>query len=374
MKSVSDTPDLREAKIILGMGGVFEGKESSAYSILDYISILQEAIALGYRFIDTAPAYADGLSEEIVGKAVSGLRPEVFVATKVSPEALTPSLLRKSVDASLRRLRTDYIDLLQVHWPNPSVPLEETANAMLALLSSGKILKVGVANFSVPKLQDFDRFFSNECFISSQVEISLIDRFEITRSHEWVLEKNKVTLAYSPLGKGRLVEGSEVRAKLNSLARSNGVTNSQLCLAWLSDLGNLVPIVASRNLAHLRENLVGTEISVDARDLRELSAYLTDPDVKLVVPSSITVAVDGDGNKSAYHTVQEAIENRFGMTPSPEDLARELGTSRDIKPVRVQTRVDGLYLIEGRLRYWAWVIAFGDSQLIPVTEVSTVVN
>ena len=106
---------------------------------------LRTGIALGACFIDTAESYS---TEEVVGRAIQGIRNKVFVATKVSPRHFRRSDVIRSAEASLRRLKTDYIDLYQLHWPNYAVPIEETMAAMEKLVESGKIRFIGVSNFS----------------------------------------------------------------------------------------------------------------------------------------------------------------------------------------------------------------------------------
>jgi aryl-alcohol dehydrogenase-like predicted oxidoreductase len=131
------------------------------------IATIRAAVEQGINLIDTAPAYGFGRSEEIVGKAIqeAGLRSRVVIATKVGLEwndgdvARNASRARifKEVDDSLRRLRTDYIDIYQVHWPDPLVDIEETADAMATLFRQGKIRAIGVSNFSVEQMDRFRR-------------------------------------------------------------------------------------------------------------------------------------------------------------------------------------------------------------------------
>jgi aryl-alcohol dehydrogenase-like predicted oxidoreductase len=145
------------------IGGWMWGGTEEAESI----ATVRSAIEHGINVIDTAPAYGFGRSEEIVGKALAegNLRSRVVIATKVGLESNHGRVFRnasrarifKEVDDSLRRLRADHIDIYQVHWPDPLVPIEETAEAMLALLIQGKIGAIGVSNFSVAQLEQFRR-------------------------------------------------------------------------------------------------------------------------------------------------------------------------------------------------------------------------
>ena len=132
----------------------------------ELIATIRTALAHGVNVIDTAPVYGFGHSEEIVGKALAdGLRQDVMLATKVGLEWYDGKIIRngsrdrimREIDDSLRRLRTDRIDVYQIHWPDPKVPMQETAKAMLELYEQGTIRAIGVSNFSVAQMEEFRR-------------------------------------------------------------------------------------------------------------------------------------------------------------------------------------------------------------------------
>ena len=155
---------LRVSRVALGtwaMGGWMWGGTDERESV----ATIRAALDQGINLIDTAPVYGFGVSEEIVGRAVgsAGLRSHAVIATKVGLEwrdgkvyrNATRDRIMREIDASLRRLRTDHIDIYQVHWPDPLVPIEETAEAMRALYDQGKIRAIGVSNFSVAQMERF---------------------------------------------------------------------------------------------------------------------------------------------------------------------------------------------------------------------------
>src|SRR3984893_5215899 len=161
--SIAGTP-LKISRIAIGalaIGGWMWGGTDETESI----STIRAALDHGINVIDTAPAYGFGRSEEIVGKAIAEghLRDKVVIATKVGLEWQDGKVFRnasrgrimREIEDSLRRLRTDYIDIYQVHWPDPLVAIEETAAAMQMLLKQGKIRAIGVSNFSVEQMQRF---------------------------------------------------------------------------------------------------------------------------------------------------------------------------------------------------------------------------
>ncbi len=175
------------------------------------VRTIYKAFDVGVNLIDTAPIYGFGLSEEIVGEAVSqsGIRDELVIATKAGLEweregifrNSLPERIRKEVDNSLKRLRTDRIDLYQIHWPDPLVPFEETAGAMEELLRSGKIRAVGVSNYSVEQMETF----RSVCPLnSSQPPYNLFERGIEEDVLPWCQEQRVTMLLYGALCRGLL--------------------------------------------------------------------------------------------------------------------------------------------------------------------------
>jgi aryl-alcohol dehydrogenase-like predicted oxidoreductase len=155
--------ELKPSRIGLGTwaigGWMWGGPDDKAA-----IATIERALDAGITLIDTAPQYGQGHSEEVVGRALMGKREKAIVATKVGLEwneqgdpsrNASAARIRKEIEDSLRRLRTDYVDVYQVHWPDPSVPMEETASALAELHRSGKIKAVGVSNFTPEQMLEF---------------------------------------------------------------------------------------------------------------------------------------------------------------------------------------------------------------------------
>src|ERR1700691_6054239 len=175
------------------------------------IRTIHAALDKGINLIDTAPVYGFGVSEEIVGKAIEerGHREKVFIATKVGLEWHDGSVsrnssrdrIREEVQDSLRRLRTDYIDIYQVHWPDLTVPIEETARTMQDLYKEGLIRAIGVSNYSPEQME---RFKSVSELHTVQPPYNLFERQVDRDVLPYVREKNLSALAYGPLCRGLL--------------------------------------------------------------------------------------------------------------------------------------------------------------------------
>ena len=202
--------EINSSRIGLGtwaMGGWLWGGSDRK----ECVRTIYKAFDNGVNLIDTAPIYGFGLSEEIVGEAVSesGMRDELVVATKAGLEwerggifrNSLPGRIRKEVDDSLRRLRTDRIDLYQIHWPDPLTPVEETAGVMAELLEGGKIRAVGVSNYSVEQME----IFRSVCPLnSSQPPYNLFERGIEEDVIPWCEEQGVTMLLYGALCRGLL--------------------------------------------------------------------------------------------------------------------------------------------------------------------------
>ena len=178
---------------------------------LESIATIRQALERGINLVDTAPVYGFGVSEEIVGKALAegSLRSRAIIATKVGLEwrdgkvyrTASRARIREEIDASLRRLRTDYIDIYQVHWPDPLVPVEETADAMLGLYKQGKIRAIGVSNFSVAQME---RFRAVAPLHVLQAPYNLFERDIESEILPYCRANGIVTLGYGSLCRGLL--------------------------------------------------------------------------------------------------------------------------------------------------------------------------
>ena len=331
---------------------------------------LRHGIDCGLTLLDTAEAYHQGRSETAVGLATKGRRDHVFIASKVSPEHLGRNELIQAAEASLRRLQTDYIDLYQIHWSNRNIRIEETMDALGRLVSAGKVRHVGVCNFTARELRAAEAAFAPRKIVSLQAEYNLFDR-SVERSvlPSWS-GPGRVFLAYSPLEQGSLAVGDEQRSRLEEIAVRYQATPAQVALAWIVSHPGVLAIPRSTGRAHIGENAAAANLRLRPEDIRLIDeSFASQPES--VAVDRIQVVTDGMDNRAVYKTVEEALANPLGLTPSPRELAAEILDGEFLKPVRVRParNPDGPHdfeLIEGRLRYWAWVIAFNGRRAIDV--------
>jgi diketogulonate reductase-like aldo/keto reductase len=218
----------------------------------DGVEPIKKAIALGISLIDTAESYG---TEETVGDAVKQLRNRVFIATKVSPRHFRRSDVLAAADKSLARLRTDYIDLYQLHWPNSTIPIAETMGAMEDLVDAGKIRFIGVSNFSVGELRKAQTALSRYRVVSNQVRYSLVDRSVEIDLLRYCRENKITVIAYSPLAHGiNHIKEKDPDAILSKVAALTRKTEAQVALNWCASKENVIAIPKALSVDHLIQN------------------------------------------------------------------------------------------------------------------------
>jgi diketogulonate reductase-like aldo/keto reductase len=247
-----------------GIGGYMHSDYSKDK---EAIELIRYAIEIGLNFIDTAEMYGSGHTEELIGEAIMGLREKVFIATKVSPSHFSYEEVIKACERSLKRLKTTYIDLYQLHWPNPSIPIKETMKAMEYLVDKGKIRYIGISNFSVEETKEAMEALSKYEIVSNQVEYSILER-SIEKDLIPYCEREKISIiAYSPLARGAIFRGNAAEV-LSRIAKKHNSTISQIALAWLIRNPIVVAIPKTSKKERAKEFLGAYEINLDEGDLR----------------------------------------------------------------------------------------------------------
>ena len=335
----------------------------------EYIRALRFGIDCGMSMIDTAESYGCGYSEELAGRAAAGIRDKVFIATKVSPENLSYNNVIISAENSLKRLKTDYIDLYQIHWPNPGISLHETMAAMEKLVEQGKIRFIGICNFSLKGLTKVEENLKKNTIFSVQTEYNLFDRSIEENILPYCEQRGITVMAYSPLDQGRVADSYTRVESLKRIANKYNKTIAQVALQWIISRPVVVAIPKSVNGRHTKENADAADLELTQADIEEINRVFRQ-DVLQISVDKICVITGGQGNRQVYQTIEEAVENKLEFVPSPAELAEDIKNGDMLKPVRVvkrKTESDQYEydLIEGRIRYWAWVIAHKGKLPVP---------
>lgn len=296
------------------LGGFRWGKTSE----VEMVKAIRKAMDSGINFFDTAPIYGSGHSEEVLGKTLGTYRKNVIVATKVGliwkknailrePTPNSPiekfadcsvANINREIDMSLKRLRTDYIDLYQIHLPDPNTPVEDTLFAMEKLKQSGKIRCIGCCNFSLELLKE-----SLNCgeIKSIQIPYNLIDRKAEKDLLPFCRQNNIAVLAYSPLARGFLtgkygrntkfvlddhrsrsedkyfhgetfLRNLEVLERVKFVAKKLNKTPTQIALRWvLENPCVTTAIFGAKNIAQVEENVAASDFSLSKEDIEFLN-------------------------------------------------------------------------------------------------------
>ena len=280
-----------------GMAGSFWGKVDDDQSI----ATIRAGLEAGINLIDTAPVYGDGHSEEVVGRALEGLkREDIVLATKCGRFTCETEKIRQELETSLKRLKTDYIDLYQVHGPDDKVPFEETFGELENMRKQGKIRYIGVSNFSVEQTEEASKYCQ---IVSTQPQYSLLVRDIEKDILPYCVEKNIGILSYGSIGAGALTgkfkekpvfkEDDERAAfytffqeqnwpktkqmidTLEEIAASHGKPTVHAAINWvLKQKGISVALVGARTPEQVRMNAQAADWELtDEENAKILQAY-----------------------------------------------------------------------------------------------------
>jgi len=270
------------------------------------IAVIRRAVELGVTLLDTSDVYGPFANEVLLGQATVGIRDQVVIATKgglvkpadgcyVSSNDARPESLRRAVDASLRRLKTDYVDLYQLHRVDPRVPLEESWGSMKEIVRVGKARAIGLSEVTVEQLA---RAALIHPVATVQSELSLWTRDALVNGVlDWCKDNGSGFLAYAPLGRGFLTgkvrdaqfgagdyrsemprfrqqaieENKKILEVIQAIAGNHGASLAQVSLAWIvAQGGNIVPIPGTKRLRWLEENTAAAALTLAREELRAL--------------------------------------------------------------------------------------------------------
>jgi aryl-alcohol dehydrogenase-like predicted oxidoreductase len=297
--------DITVSTVAMGCWAFAGGDPWGPQEDADSIAAVHAALELGVNFFDTAEGYGDGRSESVLGRALGGRRDEAIVATKVSASHLSRTELPAACERSLKRLRTDHIDLYQIHWPNPGIPIAESIEALVKLRDEGKVRAIGVCNFGVEQLSDLLDVGLCE---TNQLSYSLIWRALEYELRPLCLEKGVGIICWGPLSEGLLtgkfaspgdVPGPRAATRHFSSSRPHtrhgepgferetfaaidrirqvaariGQPMAVVSLAWLLHQPGVTAVLAgSRRPAQIEQNVLAGELALSPDVVEELAA------------------------------------------------------------------------------------------------------
>lgn len=228
------------------------------------VEALEKGLDGGISLVDTAEIYG---SEPLVARAMKGRkRDEVFIATKVWSNHLRRDALKRSLDRSLKRLETPYVDLYQIHFPNNRVPMGETMGAAEDMVQAGKIAHVGVSNFSLAQVTEANSALRKSQLSSVQLPYNLTDRKVEAEMLPYCRREGLALLAYFPLAHGKLTTSSKMAAICDRYAK----TPSQVAIRWLARKDCVFPIPRASSPWHVSEDVEASGWDLSDQDALEL--------------------------------------------------------------------------------------------------------
>ncbi|MEO7726724.1 MAG: aldo/keto reductase [Burkholderiales bacterium] len=255
---------------VFGQGTWYMGDDRATRA--EEIAALQHGVDLGATLIDTAEMYGDGRAEQLVGEAIDGRRDEVFLVSKVLPQNATTRGTVSACEKSLKRLKTDRLDLYLLHWRG-GVPFAETLAALAALKDAGKIRNYGVSNLDLADMREFLSLPGGAATSVNQLLYNLTRRGIEHDLLPWLRGHRIPVMAYSPLEQARLVTD----AKLAAFALKYDMAPAQAALAWLLANDDVIVIPKSGHRGRLEENLGALDHALTAAQMKELDALFPPP-------------------------------------------------------------------------------------------------
>ncbi|RWR03772.1 hypothetical protein ED28_01945 [[Pantoea] beijingensis] len=265
----------------IGQGTWYMGEDSSQQK--KEVAALQAGLERGLRIIDTAEMYAEGRAEKIVGEALAGRRDQAWLVSKVYPWNAGEVDVSDACERSLRRLKTDYLDLYLLHWRG-NIPLAETIRAMESLQRQGKIRRWGVSNFDINDMQELWQESGGVQCATNQVLYHLASRgieFDLIPACQ---QRRIPIMAYCPLAQAGRLRGELIgHPRLNQLAQQKNISVAQLLLAWVIHTEGVLAIPKASSLAHIKENADALEVAFTEEELRVINHAYPPPQSKIVL-------------------------------------------------------------------------------------------
>lgn len=255
---------------VLGMGTWQMGERRQNFQT--EANALRHGLDLGMSLIDTAEMYGEGGAEEVIASVIGDRRSDIFLVSKVYPHNASRRGAIAACERSLKRLKTDYLDLYLLHWRG-SVPLSETLEAFQALQQSGKIRSYGVSNFDTDDMREVSRLPEGGAIATNQVLYNLTRRGIELNLLPWCRQHQIPVMAYSPIEQGRLLNHPTLR----TIAQQRGVTPAQVAIAWLLHQEGVVVIPKASRIDHVEQNYAALDLKLSAKELATLDSAFPPP-------------------------------------------------------------------------------------------------
>ena len=356
----------KPSKIGLGTIRYFKKKVSKKIEIKDRLYSFDLANSFGINFVDTADSYENGESEKILSKFLHRKRSKIFLATKFSPKFLKFEEIKNACEKSLKRLRTDYIDLYQLHWPNPEFSFEDQIQSLNKLIKFGMIRYAGISNCTNEQILLAKKILGDRLY-SHQDKLNLLTKpDDFKKDYFKLMNVNNIkNISYGIFGQGFLKFSTKQKIFLDKILSNYEMTLSQLIIKWISIYDNKGHILTnSMDKNHIMQNIEALNKKITKKDFNNINAFFKAKVKKIDIKKIKVIDWDIDKSHKIYTSLREAIKNRYNLKPSIEYLVEEIKMN-GFKPIELKKGKDFYYVMQGRMRFWAYKYLYKQKKTIP---------
>ena len=306
------------------------------------------------NFVDTSITYGNGISEKIIGKLSNKIKKANFISTKVSAANLDYKNFIKSFLQSLKNLKVKKIDLIQPHWPNYDVENKDIVRAFEYLKKKRKVRFFGLSNYDLKDFKFFKKKLKNS-FKFIQEEFSIRDK-EVEKKILFC-EKNKIKIiCYSPFGSGEIIYSKKEKNLLDQLSQKYKKSKYSIVLNFLSSKSkNIILIPHTQKISHLKDNLSSLDFKLKYSDIKKLDTCFKSNYINI----KLRHVVYFNKKYKKITCLRDALLNKGNLSPSPKKLSIKIKEGYELKPIKLKKIKNRFHIKEGRLRYWAHVLAYG---------------
>lgn len=335
--------------------------------------IYQYGFDHGINLFDSAELYGEGYAEFVLGKTFQRNRKDIIISCKVNSDNATSSLLEKSLKRSLKNLNTDYIDIYQLHWPNPFVEFEETFTTLDSFVQKGYIRYIGVCNFTPEMIIQANKYTKGNKIISNQIELNLFCHQNLYNDIKFYEKMNISILGYGTLNHLNVLRESKLQESFLELQNKYSKKNiTEILIRYFTTFKQVILLTKTDNLDHLKSSLSSFDFALEEDDCRVikelLKKELSSISLKeIIIPRIYKETVIELNEKSS---AEEIVKNNSKLIPSPLLLSKIYTKYNFFKPIKLIEK-NGLYTLDtydfwGEYKkYLAWKLLYEFTKPIP---------
>lgn len=365
--------NIKVSALGLGTNGIGNFQNNSPEKTHNRQKIYQFAQDHGINLFDSAELYGEGYAEYILGKTFKKKRGHIIISCKVNPDNCTSYLLEKSLKRSLKNLNTDYIDLYQLHWPNPFVEFEETFATLDNFVQKGYIRYIGVCNFTTEMIIEANKYLKKTKIVSNQIELNLFYHQYLYDDIKFYEKMNISILGYGALNHLNVLKKSKLQKsflKLQNKYPKKSLT--EILIKYFTTFKEVTLLTKTDNLDHLKENLSAFDFTLEEEDYKTIKKLFKKelnsvPLKKINIPKIYKETILELNQKSSAY---EIIKNYSNLIPSPLSLAKMYVKYNFFKPIKLieennHYTLDTYDFWGEYKKYLAWKLLYEFSKPIP---------